>query len=66
MNVFDNAEESQPAKWKLIKVKDERWGGWWFNYVCPSCGFATRTKPIDMTSCPRCGSCLIVEEKPNA
>ena len=58
MNTLNNADDSRPYKWKLTKVKDERWGGWWFYYSCSCCGWTTRTKPVGIIHCPQCGKHL--------
>lgn len=43
------------GKWKFTKVRDNRWGGWWYNYSCSECGWTTRTNPANLKECPQCG-----------
>ena len=56
--VSEGIENNKLGKWILTKVKDERWGGWWFNYSCSHCGWTTRARPVALACCPNCGNCL--------
>lgn len=45
----------EPARWKLKKIRDDEWKGFWFKWHCTNCDWSTGARPVDFRYCPNCG-----------
>lgn len=54
MDTHEVITNKERGKWILTKIKDNKWQGWWFRYLCSECGWTTNTKPANLKCCPNC------------
>lgn len=60
----EEAELATGERWVMRKLRDDKWGGYWYRWYCSHCGEIRHARPIVGEACFGCGKVPmgIVEE----